>query len=295
MVVVEDLLGQCQVDLVFRPDVPGKLRHPLQKGPDDLVLRGLGARTLQPLELALHLGLLLLAQLERLHPLPEVLHVVPLVLVTELALDLLELLPQQHLALPLTQLFLDPRLDLLLGVEASELALHGHKGGPHAFLVVQRLEESLFVLGGELEIERHQVREGARLIHPLDQLVERLRRYPPPGPELGGALPQLLVEGLEGRILRVGIGLPVHLQQDRPQHLLAIGLIGDSLRSALTLHKELDAAADSVGLDDPHHRPDGVEHLGDGVVHVLSLSHREKSPVSVEGILYGFDGTGASG
>ena len=47
-----------------------------------------------------------------------------LVVLAQLLLDRLELLAQEHLALPLAQLLLDLRLDVLLRLEHADLALH---------------------------------------------------------------------------------------------------------------------------------------------------------------------------
>src|SRR2546425_5180440 len=46
--------------------------------------------------------------------------------------DRLQLLAQQHLTLPLAQLLLDLRLDLLLSVDDADLALHVHQHAPQS-------------------------------------------------------------------------------------------------------------------------------------------------------------------
>src|SRR2546422_5758408 len=60
-------------------------------------------------------------------------------LVAQLLADRLQLLAQQHLALPLAQLLLDLRLDLLLSVEDADLALHLNEHAPQALLDRQDL------------------------------------------------------------------------------------------------------------------------------------------------------------
>ena len=93
MVIIQNLRRQRQVDPVLGAHVPRKLGHPLEKRPDDLVLGRLGTRALQPLELSLYLGALLFIELQRRHSLAKVIDIVPLVLISQLTLDLLELLP----------------------------------------------------------------------------------------------------------------------------------------------------------------------------------------------------------
>ena len=91
VILVQDLRRQSEVDLVFGPDAPRELRHPLEERSDDLILGGLWTRTLQALEFPLHFCLLLLSKLQRLDPFPEVVDVVLFVFVAQLTLDLLEL------------------------------------------------------------------------------------------------------------------------------------------------------------------------------------------------------------
>jgi hypothetical protein len=42
-------------------------------------------------------------------------------------------------------------------------------------------------------------------------------------------------------------------------------------------------------LDDPHHRPNGVQDLRMGVIHVLPLRHGEESPVAFQSFLNRLD------
>ena len=77
--------------------------------------------------------------IERLEALTHLLDVVALFLLTELLLNRLELLTQQHLALPLTELRLDLGLDVLLSIDPGELPFDCHQARPHAFLIGQRL------------------------------------------------------------------------------------------------------------------------------------------------------------
>jgi hypothetical protein len=54
---------------------------------------------------------------------------------------------------------------------------------------------------------------------------------------------------------------------------------------SLSLHEQLNAAANSVRLDDAHHRADIVQVLRRRIVHVLPMSHREDAPIAVQGFL----------
>ena len=188
---------------------------------------------------------------------------------------------------------MDTGLDLLLGVETSQLAFYCHERRAHALLIVERFEKRLLILGRQLEVERYQIRECPRLVHALDQLVECLGRHTASGSQLGCAVPQLLIESLKGRIVDVRVRLTVHLEENRPQHLLTLGLIGDRLGAALPLDEQLHSTPDSVSLDDSHHRPDVVQQVGMWVVDVLPLGHRKQPAVAVQSLLNRLDRTGS--
>src|SRR5690606_41219573 len=94
VVLLGDLLRARAIDLLLAPLLPGQLRHPLEEGADDLVLGRLRARALESPELALHLGALLLAELELLDALTHLLDAVALLLLAELLLDRLDLAAQ---------------------------------------------------------------------------------------------------------------------------------------------------------------------------------------------------------
>ena len=288
MILIQDLRRQSEVDLVFGPNVPREFRHPLEKRTDDLVLGRLWTRALQPLDFPLDFCLLLLVELQLLDPFPKFLDVVPFVFVSQLTLDLLKLFAKKHLPLSLAQLLLHPCLDFLLSIEPRQLALYGDEGLTHALLVVEHLQERLLVLRCEFQVERNEIRERSRLIHTLDQLIERFRRNSPPGAQLGGALPQFMIERLKSRIVLVRTRLALHLEENRVQHPLTLGLVGDRLCSPLALYQQLNAAPDPVCLNDPDDCPDRVKHVGRWVVDVLLLRHGEEPTVSFERLLHGF-------
>ena len=261
MIFVQNLRRQSEVDLVFGPGVPGELRHPLEERSDDLVLGGLWTRALQALEFPLNLRLLLLLELQRPDPFPELLNVVPFVFVAQLALDLLELLAQQHLPLPLAKFLLHPGLDFLLGVEPCQLALYGDEGLTHSLLVVEHFQQRLLVFGFDVQIEGHEIGERSRLIHTLDQVIESVGRNPPSGAQLGGAFPQFIIERLKNRILGILAHLALHLEENRAEHPFTLGFVGNGLCPLLALYQKLHSTPGPVGLDDPYNRPDPIEHV----------------------------------
>ena len=292
VVLVQDLLGASQVDLLLCALLPRQLGDPLEEGADDLVLGRLRARALEPPELTIHLRRLLLGQLELLDALPHLLYVVSLLFLSELLLDRLQLLAQQHLALALTELGLDLGLDVFLSVHPRQLALDRNEHLAHAFLVVEQLEKSLLLGGLQLDVERNQIRERAGVVDALYELVQRLGRHSAAGPELGGTIPQLTVQRLEGGILGLSRLLALHLQDDRVQHRLTLAVVRKRLRPALALDEQLHAAADPVRLDDPHDGPDRVEVLGSRVIHVLLLRDREEATIPIQRLLNGLDRAG---
>src|SRR5690606_36369988 len=114
-----------------------------------------------------------------------------LIRVAELLLDLTELLAQHHLALLLAQLLLDLLLDLLLRLDAQQLPLDRDEHAAHTVLDVEQLEERLLVVGGGIQVERDEVRERARILDALHELVQGLGGDAAPPPELCGTLPEL--------------------------------------------------------------------------------------------------------
>jgi hypothetical protein len=295
VVLLQDLLRERQIDLLFGALVPRQLGHPLEERADDLVFGRLRARALQALELTIDLGALILGELEGLDALTHLLDVVAFLLFAELLLDRLELLTEQHLALPLAELRLHLGLDVLLRIDARELALDREEAFAHTLLVVEQLEQTLLLGRLQLEVERDQVGERTRLFDALDQLVESFGGYAAACSQLGRAIAELAVERLERRILGL-LRLPaLHLQEHGVQHGLPLGVVGERLRAPLALHEQLHAATHSVRLDDADDRADRVQILGRGVVHVLALRDREEAPIAVERFLHGLHGARSAG
>ena len=124
VVLVEDLAGVLDVEVVLGLLRPGQLDQPLEVGADDAVLGGGRRQPLQPAELALGLLPRLLGQLRLLDPLAQLVDLgLLLVALPQLLLDRLQLLAQEVLALALVDLRLDLRLDL--GAEPHHLQLAG--------------------------------------------------------------------------------------------------------------------------------------------------------------------------
>src|SRR3989454_7411851 len=82
------------------------------------------------------------------------------------------LLPQEHLALALAQLFLDLGLDVLLRVEHADLPLDVNEDTPQPILYGQRLEQPLALRRLNLEVAGHQVGEPAGVRHLFEHLTD---------------------------------------------------------------------------------------------------------------------------
>ncbi len=67
-------------------------------------------------------------------------HLLPVAILAQLALDRLQLLTQEHLALPLAQLLLHLLLDVLLRLHQRQLPLHQHQQRPEPLLHRQRFQ-----------------------------------------------------------------------------------------------------------------------------------------------------------
>ena len=108
-----------------------------------------------------------------------------LVELSELLLDRLELLAQEVLALRLGHLLLDAVLDLGAELEDLEFLLQEASRLLESVSRIERLEDLLLLVDLEVEVERHEVGEPARLLdrggRDQDLVRDRLA-------ELGGVL-----------------------------------------------------------------------------------------------------------
>ena len=129
----------------------------------------------------------------------------------------------------------------------------------------------------QVGVAGHEVGEPARLVHPLEHLLDDLLGQAGLGAQLRRALPQLPGESDESRILRV-------------QGLHLLGLADDGLQMAVLLddlhrdsavfavEQKLHAGEPALELADAGHGADGVEHLGGDRLNVLPLRDREDQP-----------------
>jgi hypothetical protein len=193
MILFEDGRGALQVERLFGALAPRQLGHGLEVGANDLGFHGLPPGALEAGELALDLLLRGVGQGELGEALAQRLDFGRLVLVAQLLLNRLHLLAQEHLALPLAQLFLDLRLDLLLGVEHADLALDQHQHAPQALFDGQRLEQRLPLGRRDIDVARDQVGQPAGVGDPFQHLLDHLFGQPGLLAQLRRPLPGLAV------------------------------------------------------------------------------------------------------
>src|SRR3989449_10570376 len=99
-------------------------------------------------------------------------------LLAQLLADRLQLLAQQHLTLPLAQLLLDLRLDLLLSVDDADLALDVDQHPPQSLLDCEGLEQRLALGRFHLEVPRHEIGEPAGIGDSLQDLLHHFLGEP---------------------------------------------------------------------------------------------------------------------
>ena len=137
---------------------------------------------LEPVQLPIDLLARFRGQVERQDLVAQLLQVVPLVVLAELATDGLELLAEEHLPLPLPQLFLDLRLDVFLRVQHTDLPLDMYQHAPQPLLDAQRLEQDLPLRRGDVDISGDEIGELAGLVdagqHLLDHFVGEAGFWP---------------------------------------------------------------------------------------------------------------------
>ncbi len=163
MVLVQDLLGVVEVEVVIGLDAPRQADEPVDVGADDALLRA-GARDAGQavdllegalLDLVRHGRLLdLLAQLGRLGD--------GRIVLAELLLDGLHLLAQDVLALGLVHLGLDLGLDAALELEDLDLLGEELARQPQPIRDVDGLQQLLALLGRHLRaVGRHVGQQAA--------------------------------------------------------------------------------------------------------------------------------------
>ena len=294
VVLLEDLLGPVELQVVFAPLAPGQLGDGLEVGADDLGLHRLPVHPAEAAELAVHLLADLLRQLLGVELLAQLLELLGAVL-AELLLDRLELLAQEHLALAPAQLLLDLGLDVLLGFDHVELALDVDQHAAQALFDRQGLEQHLLLLGRDVAVAGDQVGQAAGVFDRGEELLDAFARQAGALAELGRLLPRLAVEGGEGRVV---LAQGAELLGVADDGLEGVVLLGDAHRDApvLALDEELHAVQAALDLEDAGDGADGVEVLHAGIFVGMALGDREDPGflARLEGLLDGLQGPRAA-
>ncbi len=254
--------------------VPGELRDVLEEGPDDLRLHRLPADPGEPVELPVHFLARLRRQVERGELLLELPQIVPLVVLAQLALNGLELLAEEHLPLPLAQLLLHLGLDVLLGIENADLALHVDQRLPEPLLDAERLQQPLALSRGDVDIPGYQVGELAGLVDAGQHLLNHLVGKPRLLTQLGGPDPCLPMQRHERGIFRIERQHLLGLAHDGLEISLAVAVV-DRDPAPLAVQQQLHPRQASLELPDPGDGPDRVEDVGAHALDVLTLGHGE--------------------
>ncbi len=174
VILVQDLAGVDQVEVVLGPHRPRHVHQPLKVAPRDRVLRGLRRHARQPVQLAVRLLLHLRRHPRLLHPLAQLGDLLLAVLaLAQLLADRLHLLAEEELLLVLVDVLAHRVADLRADLEHLQLAVEDLRELAQALLHVGRLEQ--FLLVGDLEVEQRgdEVRDpplarlGARRAHRL--------------------------------------------------------------------------------------------------------------------------------
>jgi hypothetical protein len=295
MVFVQHPLCLDQVEVLGAARVPRQLDDVLQERADDLGLHGLAADPGEPRQLPVHFLPNFGGKLQGGELFLQLAQVVALVVLTQLALDGLELLAQEHLPLPLAQLLLDLRLDVLLGIEHADLPLDMHQHPAEPLLDAQRFQQDLAVGGGDVDVAGHQVGELPRIVHAGQHLLDDLVRQTRLLAQLGGSGPRLTVQGDEGRVFRVERGHLFGLTHDGLEKALPVGVM-DGDAPPLPVEQQLHSRQAALHLADAGDGTDGIEHFWGNALDVLPLRDGEHQPIGLaEGRLDGSQRGWASG
>ncbi len=175
VILVQNLCGLLEVEMIFAPLVPRQFGDGLEVGANDLSLHGVLGRPLKSPQLTIDFFACLHRKLQLLNALPQLVCLLGIV-VPQLFLDGLELLPQEHLPLPLADLLLDLRFDLLLCLSKLQLSLHVNQHPPEPLFHTTRLEQRLSFGGGNVYVSSYQVGEATRLFHAIEHLLDDFLR-----------------------------------------------------------------------------------------------------------------------
>ena len=261
MVGVQDGARVVDVEVVVALLAPGQVGNPVEVGAGDGVLATGGGHGLQAVEL---LGGHLLHVRRQPGLLQALLQLVELLLLlahlAQLLLDGLELLAQVVLALGLRHLAFHGGVDLVGELENLPLAVEQLQDQLHPGLEVDRLQDGLLLLDGDIDVGGDEVRQVAGVVDGLHQLGGRRRQLWHQFNDFPGKLLEINPEGLHLDVL--GGGLVLHrlhpgLQVGRLLHQFQ----DPEARQALH-HQRVVVLAHLEQLDDAGHRAHGVQVIG---------------------------------
>ena len=253
VVLVEDRARVSEVEVVLGRLVPRQRGDPLEVGPDDAVLGGLGRQRLQALELAIDLAADILGQRDGVELLAQLVGLRGgLVELAQLAADRLELLAQDELALALVDLRLDLVLDLRADRDDLELAREDVDQAAQAQGDVDLLEQPLLLLALQAQRAGDEVAERARVVDVGDRELQLLGEVRIALDDRGERLLDVAHQRLE--LGRLGGNL--------------VGQLGDLGHQVGRLaHPAVDVDA-LAALDEDPHRPVGdLDHARDRADH----------------------------
>ncbi len=204
MIGIEDGPGGHQVEMVVTAHTPGQVEDGVEPGANPPVLRGLGARAFQPVDLALDRGQRFGGEGAAVQAVPVVLGQVVLAgLVAELLADGGQLLAQEELALVALHALAHVGPDLLAHLGFGEGVLHpGHHLGQPG-VDIDGLQQLDAAFQGQVGPPAGAVRQRAGGFHVAEhgghaRAAQLLQQQPGRGPVLAG---QLLGPGARRRVV----------------------------------------------------------------------------------------------
>ena len=276
MILFQNLGGALQVERLLHALVPWQLGHGFEVRPDHLRFHGIAARPLQAGKLTVDFLPGGLGELDGQEPLPQLLDLGGFIFFAQLLTDRLHLLAQQHLALALTQLLLDLRLDLFLRVGHTDLALDVNQNTPQPIFNRQQLEQGLAISRFDVEIARHEVGKAASVGHTFQHLLHHVFRKARLLAQLGGPLPCLAVQRDEGSVLGIQWGKLGGFADVGFEMALGVAILNHDAPD-LPVQRKLDAPRATLHLADPRHGAKAVQARGRHGVNVLPLHHGENA------------------
>ena len=293
MVFLENLRRADQFEMIVRALAPRQFGNPLQIRADHLRLHGFATSPFESSDLALNFGPRFLGQLELRQLLAQFGDLLRLIVVSQLLLDRLELFTQEHLALTLTQFFLDLRLDVFLCFQQTDLALHVNEHAAQALLHRERFQQSLLLGHREFDIAGNQIGELAGIVDGVEHLMHDFLRQSAFFTQFGGAFARLFVERLERRVL----GVQWHHLLGRNDHGDQMTVLFHVLQggcSLLALKQQLHATKSALNLTDPCDNAGREQNVCGGFFSVVALGHGKNQPVALHGVFNGTQGAGSA-